>query len=103
MQITFARNIKGRTGKSWEWIILGGSELRGKVHRAKVDWQGHRATVTPTPIIMEVGHIGRIASMPYWFWVVGEMSHKEFNEECGIICEMCREEVDPDYKHYGHK
>lgn len=99
MKITFVKDIKGRQGESQEWIILGGSKLCGKIHRVRIDWQGHRNTMTPTPRIMRVGHLGRIISRPYWFWVVEEVSPEEFNREHGIFCEICREKIAPKSKH----
>lgn len=99
MRITEASMIKGRHGKSWEYVILGSRSFRGKIHRVKIDWHGHQNSSPVSPIIMDVGHIGRLLSTPYWFWVVEEMSKEE---ESHILCEMCREETNPKYKHYGH-
>ncbi len=91
--------VKGRHGKSWEYVILGSRFFHGRIHRVKIDWHGDRNSSPAGPIIMDVGHIGRTICYPHWFWVVEKMSEKEKNH---AFCELCKEETDLKYKHYGH-
>lgn len=98
MRIRESYKVEGKHKNSWEWIILGNREVRGKVHRAKIDWVGQRNYSPPRPIIMAFGHFGRLLADSSSFWVVEEIS----DDERDIICELCREEHS-NYKHAGHR